>query len=136
MNNFSYVFQVKYIDLYGESFGFSSFIKFNHEIVSCEPAKDYEETGRWKLRIRNLIEGNEFEEIFDGVMICTGHHTTPSIPQFPDQEKFRGTVMHTHSYKKPDGFSDRNVVVVGIGNSGGDAVVELSHVAKNVININ
>ena len=83
-----------------------------------------------------MIEGNEFEEIFDGVMVCTGHHTTPLIPRFPDQEKFRGTVMHTHSYKKPDGFYDKNVVVVGIGNSGGDAVVELSSVAKNVININ
>ncbi|RWS18669.1 dimethylaniline monooxygenase [N-oxide-forming] 5-like protein [Leptotrombidium deliense] len=38
--------------------------------------------------------------------------------------------MHTHSYKRPNGFENKNVVVVGIGNSGGDAAVELSMVAK------
>lgn len=123
---------VNYIDLYGKSFDFEKFVKFNHQITSCEPAKDFEETGRWKLKIKNLTDGNQFEELFDGVMVCTGHHTTPSVPQFEGEEKFKGKVMHTHSYKKPDGFQDKNVVVIGIGNSGGDAAVELSTVAKNV----
>ena len=123
---------VNYIDSYGKSFDFEKFVKFNHQIISCEPAKNFEETGGWKLKIKNLTDGNEFEELFDGVMICTGHHTTPSVPQFEGQEKFKGKIMHTHSYKKPDGFQDKNVVVVGIGNSGGDAAVELSTVAKNV----
>ena len=129
------ILKCNYLDLYGDSFGFKSFVKFQHKVVSCEPAKDYEETGRWKLTINNLVDGNQFEEIFDGVMVCTGHHTTPSVPRFPGQELFKGKVMHTHSYKKPDGFYDKNVVIVGIGNSGGDAAVELSLVAKNVINL-
>ena len=69
-------------------------------------------------------------------MVCTGHHTTPIVPKFPYQEKFKEKVIHTHSYKKPDGFYDKNVIVVGIGNSGGDVAVELSSFAKNVINFN
>ena len=42
-----------------------------------------------------------------------------------------GKIIHTHSYKKPTGYEDLNVLVVGIGNSGGDAAVELSMLAKN-----
>jgi dimethylaniline monooxygenase (N-oxide forming) len=65
-------------------------------------------------------------------MVCTGHHKQPSVPTFKDQDKFKGQILHTHSYKKPDSFADKTVVVVGIGNSGGDAAVELSTTARKV----
>lgn len=65
-------------------------------------------------------------------MVCTGHHGTVNQPKIPGEEKFRGTIMHTHSLKNSKGFENKNVVVVGIGNSGGDAAVELSVVAKQV----
>lgn len=51
---------------------------------------------------------------------------------FKGQEKFKGKILHTHSYKKPYDFDGQRCVVVGIGNSGGDAAVELSMVAKKV----
>ena len=56
----------------------------------------------------------------------------PNEPKFPGQEEFEGKVMHTHSLKKVDGFEDLRIVVVGVGNSGMDAAVELSSVAKQV----
>lgn len=40
--------------------------------------------------------------------------------------------MHTHSYKRPTGFEDKRIVVVGIGNSGVDAAVELGLVGSQV----
>lgn len=63
--------------------------------MNCERAKDYEETGRLKLRVKNLINKNEFGEIFDGVMVCSGHNNILSVPQFLGQEKFKGKVIHT-----------------------------------------
>ena len=42
--------------------------------------------------------------------------------------------MHSHSYRDHVGFEDKRVVIVGIGNSGGDCAVELSRIAKNVSN--
>ena len=98
-----------------------------------EPNCDYEETGKWKITAKDLNTDQLVSDVFDGVMVCTGHHVTPLIPTFKDQHKFKGKIIHTHSYKKPNGFEDKNVIVVGIGNSGGDAVVELSSVAKKVI---
>lgn len=125
---------VSYFDLYSEKFNFINYVRFRHEILSLELADDYEETGKWKLRARNLdkTEDNIIEEIFDGVMVCTGHHGTISMPTFPGQDQFKGTVMHTHSLKTVKDFEKKTVVVVGIGNSGGDAAVESSYVAKQV----
>lgn len=72
-------------------------------------------------------------ERFDAVAVCTGHHWDPNVPApWPGQDKFQGRVMHSHSYKDAVGFDGKRVVVVGVGNSGVDIAVELSHVAKHV----
>lgn len=107
-------------------------MRFRTEVVSLEPADDYEETGRWKLISRNLDTKEEATDVFNGVMVCTGHHTTENRPTFKGQEKFKGIIQHSHSLKTSQGFEDKNVVVVGAGNSGGDAAVEISTVAKQV----
>ena len=118
--------------MYANRFNFTKYVRFRHEIVSLEMADDYDQTGRWKVRAKNLDTGEQITEVFDGVMICAGHHNTVNEPVFPGQEKFKGTVTHTHSLKTNKGFEDKNVVVVGVGNSGGDAAVEVSLVAKQV----
>ena len=41
--------------------------------------------------------------------------------------------MHTQYYKKPDNFTGKKVLVVGVGNSGLDIAVELSSVAESVL---
>lgn len=123
---------IDYFDKYADKFGVRKYVKFLHEVISVTPNSDYEETGRWKVRVKNNETNTESEEVFDGVLVCTGHHVKPFQPKFKDQEKFRGKIIHTHSYKRPNGFEDKNVAVVGVGNSGVDAAVELSMVGKQV----
>ena len=41
-------------------------------------------------------------------------------------------VLHSHDYRKPAGFEDKRVLVIGIGNSGGDVATELSRIASQV----
>ena len=55
------------------------------------------------------------------------------MPPMKDLSKFKGKVLHTHSYRHIEGFENKNVLVIGIGNSGGDTAVELSHIASKVI---
>lgn len=57
-------------------------------------------------------------ETFDGVMVCTGHHSIPyRPPPFPGQTLFSGRIIHSHDYHYADAsFENQNVVVVGIGN--------------------
>ncbi|CAF3519533.1 unnamed protein product, partial [Rotaria sp. Silwood2] len=40
--------------------------------------------------------------------------------------------IHSWQYKTSHGFEDKNVLIIGIGNSGGDLAVELGRVAKQV----
>lgn len=67
------------------------------------------------------------------IMICTGHHATPYVPKIPGLDIFKGQVKHTHSYKDFSGLEDKRVVVIGIGNSGGDVAVDLSRLSSKVI---
>ncbi|XP_071043405.1 flavin-containing monooxygenase 5-like [Parasteatoda tepidariorum] len=122
----------EYIVKAAEQNGLLPHVRYHHETKSIEMAEDYEKTGRWKVTNKNTQTGELVSEIFDFVCVCIGHHVYPNIPTFPNQEEFEGKIMHTHSLKKVDGFEDQRVVVVGVGNSGMDAAVELSAVTKQV----
>ena len=86
-------------------------------------------------------------EEFDGVLCCTGHHVEPHVAHFEGEKEFKakaikftprnlqGKILHSHSYKDHVGFEDQRVVVVGVGNSGGDVAVELSRITKQVCSL-
>lgn len=123
---------IKYLLSYANKHEAQKYVKFYHEVLRVVPNDDYDTTGRWKVTVRNTKTDDTSSDVFDGVMVATGHHVKPMIPKFRGQENFKGKIIHTHSYKKPNGFEDQNVAVIGVGNSGGDAAVELSHVGKKV----
>lgn len=45
---------------------------------------------------------------------------------------FKGHYLHSRDYKSPDAFTGKRVIVIGIGNSGVDLAVEISHTAQQV----
>ena len=124
----------KYFRSYVDNFDLMRHIKFRTEVENLRPAADYDTTGRWQITSKNRDSGERITEFFDAVMICIGHHTTPNTPDFQGLEEFQGKVLHTHDYKTPYQLIDKQVVVIGIGNSGGDASVELSRISSKVIN--
>ena len=65
-------------------------------------------------------------ETFDAVLVCTGHHAEKHEPSFPGLADFKGEVLHSHDYREPSRFIGKRVLIIGIGNSGGDMAVELS----------
>ena len=118
--------------MYAKRNGFEKCVKLKHEVISCEQNSDYDSTGKWKVTVRDLDGDYIFCLVFDGVMVCTGHNNKPAIPQFKGQNKFKGSIIHSHAYKETKGYEDKRVVVVGIGNSAGDIAVELSNVCQQV----
>lgn len=119
---------IKYFDSYAHQFDLKDHVKFRHRVLALTQTHD----GKWLVRVLNLQTQSESETLFDGVMVSTGHHTKPHWPHFEGLEHFKGSVIHTHSYKRPDAFVDKKVLIIGIGNSAGDAAVELSSVAEQV----
>ncbi|KAK3088513.1 hypothetical protein FSP39_020041 [Pinctada imbricata] len=124
----SYV--LKYFNLYCKNFGLKKYIKFKTMVVSLRKRPDFASSGQWDIQIRNRDSGEKQDLVFDAVMICTGHHAEKNMPTFPSLDKFKGKVIHSNNYKDSRGYEDKRIVVVGIGNSCGDAAVELSRVAS------
>jgi dimethylaniline monooxygenase (N-oxide forming) len=113
----------RYFDDYVDRFGFRDRIRFATEVTSVEP----EQGARWRV---TLDDGSSSS--YDAVMVANGHHWKPKYPDppFPGQDSFTGEQLHSHFYREPDErFEDRNVLVLGIGNSATDIAVETSRVS-------
>jgi dimethylaniline monooxygenase (N-oxide forming) len=117
------------------------FIRFNTKVISITPHEKLTENNKWNWKIIsiNTLTNEQREEIFEGVMICTGRHGGGAwIPDFPglSNHQFKKPWFHSSQYKNPQSHgidSSKTVVVVGIGNSGLDIVTEVSPVAKKTI---
>lgn len=66
------------------------------------------------------------------IVMATGIVANPVVPRFPGQERFQGRVLHSVEYRKPDPFRGQRVLVVGVGNSGGEIGAELAHHGASV----
>ncbi|MGQ0764621.1 MAG: flavin-containing monooxygenase [Gemmatimonadota bacterium] len=60
------------------------------------------------------------------IVMATGIVASPRIPQFEGRELFGGRVLHSSEYMRPGPFIGRRVLVVGVGNSGGEIGSELA----------
>jgi putative flavoprotein involved in K+ transport len=60
------------------------------------------------------------------IVLATGRYRTPATPPWPGLSEFTGEVVHSIDYRNAWPFRDRNVLVVGAGNSAADIAVQLS----------
>ncbi len=120
-----------YLNMFTEKFDLRKHIIFNTNVKNVSPAPDYVATGRWTVDLAN-IEDHQWSETFDAVLVCNGHHDKPHRPDFPGLEEFAGDVIHTREYKRPSGYDDKRILVIGMGNSACDASAELARVASKV----
>ncbi|XP_061540437.1 flavin-containing monooxygenase 5-like isoform X1 [Phycodurus eques] len=122
-----------YFRMYADHFKLRKHIRFNSKVLQVKPRTDFSHSGQWDVETQNQ-EGKKSKHIFDAVMVCIGHHCHPHLPlhDFPGLDTFQGKYFHSREYKTPEEWRNKKVVVVGIGNSGGDIAVELSRVTKQL----
>jgi dimethylaniline monooxygenase (N-oxide forming) len=113
-----------YFDAYVEHFGFRECIRFETKVQRAARLPG----GGWEL---TLDDGSV--ERFDALLVANGHHWDPRWPEpmFPGHDSFTGEQIHAHSYVDNDLFADKDVVILGMGNSAMDIAVESSYVAAN-----
>jgi dimethylaniline monooxygenase (N-oxide forming) len=117
----------EYFDAYVDRFGFRDLIRFQTGVERAARASD----GTWEL----ALDTGETRR-YDALVVANGHHWDARWPEpaFPGSEEFGGVQMHSHDYKgeDPEFFRDKNVVVLGMGNSAMDIAVEASFSAAHV----
>ncbi|KAI0907766.1 FAD/NAD(P)-binding domain-containing protein [Ustulina deusta] len=69
---------------------------------------------------------------FDKVVLAHGCESLPLWPPMPSKNKFKGILMHGQSFKSPEPFKDKRVLVVGIGNTACEVSLALANYASKV----
>ncbi|KAE8660627.1 putative indole-3-pyruvate monooxygenase YUCCA11 [Hibiscus syriacus] len=101
----------------------------------CVESAEFDEaTERWIVKARNL-GSNEVEE-FKGrfLVVASGEASNPYTPEIEGLKSFPGPVLHSTQFRNGKAFGDKNVLVVGSGNSGMEIALDLAnHGAKTSI---
>ncbi|KAI1280845.1 Dimethylaniline monooxygenase [N-oxide-forming] 2 [Halotydeus destructor] len=116
----------KYLEDYAEHFDLRRHIRFNSTVSEVSRREDL----TWKVDYRDAT--GDQSDIFQAVLICTGLHCQPSIPDLPGLKSFKGPVIHTSQYKSSDALRGKDVLIVGIGPSACDVCDDLVHNARKV----
>jgi len=59
------------------------------------------------------------------VVVATGYNHTPRVPDWPGLADWTGDFRHSCDYRNPAPYAGRDVLVVGIGNTGAEIAVDL-----------
>ncbi|MDN3285875.1 NAD(P)/FAD-dependent oxidoreductase [Streptomyces thermocarboxydus] len=59
------------------------------------------------------------------VVVATGFNHTPRVPDWPGRDTYAGELLHASQYRNPKPFAGRDVLVVGVGNTGAEIAVDL-----------
>jgi cation diffusion facilitator CzcD-associated flavoprotein CzcO len=113
-----------YFDSYVDHFGFRDRIRFETRVERAEQRPD----GTWALRCADGTRRS-----YEMLIVANGHHWDARWPEpaFPGSETFGGTQLHAHDYRDNAFLRDKDVVVLGMGNSAMDLAVEASAVARS-----
>ncbi|MEU9361278.1 NAD(P)/FAD-dependent oxidoreductase [Streptomyces sp. NPDC048301] len=60
------------------------------------------------------------------VVVATGFNHTPRLPGLPGREDFTGELTHASEYRNPAPYAGKDVLVVGIGNTGAEIAADLA----------
>ncbi|WP_199552948.1 NAD(P)/FAD-dependent oxidoreductase [Streptomyces sp. N35] len=106
---------VRYLEKYAEFHELE--IITGVEISRIDPAPD---GAGW------LLHGSGGRELTgSAVVIATGYNHTPRLPQWPGLSSYEGELLHASEYRNAKPYADRDVLVVGVGNTGAEIAVDL-----------
>ena len=110
----------QYLVDYAERFDLRRHIRFNARVTAV--AQD--SSGGWQVRLADQTIGK-----FSAVIVASGHQGVPSHPSFA--KDFTGEYLHSHSYRVPEPFKGKEVLVVGAGNSACDIASDICTVTAS-----
>ncbi|HSX21559.1 MAG TPA: NAD(P)/FAD-dependent oxidoreductase [Gaiellaceae bacterium] len=91
-------------------------VRTNTRVERLEPDGD---GGWWLETARGQIQAKT-------VIVATGYNGQPFIPDWPGRESFTGELIHSAQYMNPAPFRDRDVLTVGVGNSGAEIATDVA----------
>lgn len=125
--NFPHHTQVlAYFEQYADHFDLRRHVTCRTQVRRVVPLTN----GGYDVTMTFLDSGESRTQQYRAVLVCNGHHWNPNMPEFPGT--FDGETLHSRAYRQADHFAGKNVLVVGIGNSGVDLACDIAPLARQV----
>ncbi len=114
---------VAYMEAYSDQMGLKQI--FNQKVVHID-----------KKGTSWIVQTESAEFTSDIVIMCTGKANVPQLPTKRGQETFAGEIMHSAEYKNGKAYKNKNVLVVGFGNSACEIAIDLhEHGARPALSV-
>jgi glycine/D-amino acid oxidase-like deaminating enzyme len=109
-----------YLEAFTDRFRLREHIRLRSPVTAARPLAE----GGWE------IEAGGGPERHRTVLVATGYNSVPRYPELPG--RFDGLELHSHDYRTPEPFRDRDTVVIGLGSSGAELAGDIRHAARSV----
>ncbi|KAL3426514.1 hypothetical protein PVAG01_00023 [Phlyctema vagabunda] len=113
-----------YFEGYANAFDIRKHVRFSTEVVAVafDPA-----TKTWRLTVHSSGAPDEQTETlsFDRLVVATGSFQKALYPDIKGLEQYKGEVIHSQAFKDPTKYKNKNVLVVGLGNTSADSISAL-----------
>ena len=137
---------LNYLKKYVKHFDIERHIKYNSTVTSAE-----QNDKKWFITTNTVIDEDENRvhvEEFDGLVVCSGTHQSKKFPNvvrdlLEQNEVVHNThnnidnihnnihnIQHSSSYIDDTMYKDKNVLVIGMGETSADLVRNVSNVSK------
>ncbi|KAG1100001.1 hypothetical protein G6F42_017739 [Rhizopus arrhizus] len=134
---------LQYLQDYSSHFKLDAITEFN---TSVENLEELPNQNGWRVLTKhaeyskdtNQVEISWKEEVFDAVVVATGHYHAPYVPDLPGlsdwRKKWPENVIHSKQYRVPEQFKDKSVLLIGNGTSAIDIARDISGHVKTIYN--
>jgi len=122
----SHELMAQYFQGFAERFGLLEHVQFNTPVTRVEPLTGPGPPGAAGWAVTTARGTRSYR----CVLVANGHHGVPRIPDLPGV--FTGSTFHAHEYLEPEVFAGKDVLVLGVGNSGMDIACDAAKLARRV----
>lgn len=111
-----------YINAFADHFNLREYIELNRKVTYVRPVEE----NLWEVTF-----ANGEQRIYKGVLLCNGHHWCKRFPEF--EGEFKGEIIHSKDYKRPEQLCGKKVLIIGGGNSACDIAAEAARVGSTAV---
>ncbi len=83
-----------------------------------------DDQGGFSITVESLTDGHTRVEVFDHVIVATGHYSIPNFPVYDGFATFPGRIMHSHDFRDAHEFAGKDLLVMGSSYSAEDIALQ------------
>lgn len=83
-----------------------------------------EDVSKFEVRFTDMALNKDTVDLYDYVVVATGHYSYPNLPDFKGIELFKGKIAHCHELKEFKEFKGLKVLVIGGSYSAEDVTLQ------------